>query len=209
MNNIHVETSDPNSHHTELYSRMNNKWNLKHNAWTGGHFKVSNLSKGYHGILKQYWDFYIKKNNVNVLLVSESQQVKQEFNLVYPQWEIDTIDLYPEINNDKTQPTIIGDICSYTNPLSKKYDLIISQATLEHVYNPFQAIYNLSNALNKDGILVTHTHPPGFEYHRYPCDYIRFMKDWWYDLPKYINNIILMEFYMENNINVFTCYKKI
>lgn len=210
MDSIHVETKESKTHYNELYSRSNQSWNLdKDDYFIGGAFRVSNLSGGYHGILKQYWNFYLTKKNPNVLLISESDKVKQEFNTFYSEWIIDTIDLYPEINVDKTQPNIVGDICSQTNPLTKKYDLIINQATIEHVYNPFQAMYNLSNALELDGILITHTHPPGFGYHRYPNDYIRFMKDWWYDLPKYIDGIILMELCMSENSHVFTCYKKI
>ena len=33
------------------------------------------------------------------------------------------------------------------------------------------------------------------------------MKDWWYDLPKYISNIKLNELYMHENRYVFTLYE--
>lgn len=80
---------------------------------------------------------------------------------------------------------------------------------MEHIYNPFKAIENLASLLKPNGILVSHTHPPAFEYHSYPRDYFRFMLDWWYDLPNYIKNIELIELYQHGDRHVFTCYKKL
>ena len=69
---------------------------------------------------------------------------------------------------------------------------------------------NLCNLLKPTGIIVNHTHPPGFGYHQYPRDYIRFMKDWWYDLPKHLDNSIeLLQVWMHRNQHVFSCYRKI
>jgi hypothetical protein len=197
------------THSTYYFSKTNKVWDVTiypGNYTIGGLFSVSNLSKGYHGILKQYWDHYT--TGTNVLLISENNIVKDEFQSVYPNWNIHTLDNYPEIST-VNDVDIIGDICNQTNPITSMYDLIINQATLEHVYNPFQAMVNLINSLNVGGILVTHTHPPNQEYHQYPRDYFRFMIDWWIDLPKYIKNIELLEVYMHNNAHVFTCYRKI
>jgi SAM-dependent methyltransferase len=180
-------------------------------SWIGGKFVVRNISTGYHKIMIDYIDKYIDTNTeLKVLLVSENNTVKQDFNNVYPKWDIDTIDLYPEISKDNNCD-ILGDICSYMNPIpiDNNYDLIINQATLEHLYNPFRAMENLTSKLKNDGLLVSHTHPPGFQYHQFPRDYFRFMKDWWYDLPKYISNIELKELYMHQNRHVFTLYQKI
>jgi len=196
------------NHDNYLYSKYNHDWDtsIHPNHYTiGGLFKCSNLSGGYHGILNQYWDMYNIGNDV--LLISENNKVKQEFNLIYPNWNIKTIDLYPEISTTN-DVDIIGDISSMNNPITDKYDLIINQATIEHLYNPFQCMLNLTNSLKENGILVTHTHPPNQEYHQYPRDYFRFMIDWWIDLPKYISNIELLEVCMKNNAHVFTCYKK-
>ena len=197
------------THSNYYYSKYNKEWDTiiyPNNYTIGGLFKVSNLSGGYHGILKQYWDTYNTGNDV--LLISENNKVKKEFSDIYPNWNIQTIDFYPEIstNNDVD---IVGDICNQNNPLLNNYDLIINQATIEHVYNPFQAILNLTKSLKSGGILVTHTHPPNQEYHQYPRDYFRFMIDWWIDLPKYIDNIELLEVYMINNAHVFSCYRKL
>ncbi len=212
------ETRDPHNHDNEFYSKNNNSWDLSggnnETFWIGGHFKAPNLSNGFHGILTQYWEYYSKQNfgnnEINVLLVSENKNVKNIFKSIYPNWNIDIIDLYPELQIENDNSIIKGDICSFKNPLeTNKYHIIIAQAILEHVYNPFQAMYNFSNSLTTNGILVVHTHPPGFGYHRYPCDYIRFMKDWWYDIGKYIDNLELLELFQKNNIHVFSCYQKI
>lgn len=199
-----------NNHVDYFYSKNNNNWDLTiypNNYTIGGLFKCSNLSGGYHGILKQYWEHYNKGNNI--LLISENNKVKEEFKSSYPNWIIDTIDFYPEISTNTNDVDIVGDISAPVNPIIMQYDLIINQATLEHVYNPFQAMFNLTKSLKTNGILVTHTHPPNQEYHQYPRDYFRFMIDWWVDLPKYIDDIELLELCMKNNAHVFTCYKKI
>lgn len=178
-------------------------------GFIGGKFPVRNISTGYHKIMIDYIEKYININtNLNVLLISENNTVKCDFNEVYPKWNIDTIDLYPEISQDNNCD-ILGDVCSNTNPIHKYYDLIINQATLEHLYNPFKAMENLASRLKNHGLLVSHTHPPGFQYHQFPRDYFRFMKDWWYDLPEYISNIKLNELYMHENQHVFTLYEKI
>lgn len=198
------------THDTDFYSNDGSQWDLnQHGYWVGGYFQVSNLSNGYHGIMKQWWDAHAQNvPKPRVLLLSESQKVKEEFVSHYPNWDVLTLDMYHELTGNK--PDIIGDICSQQNPLSgHKFDVIISQATLEHVYNPFQAMFNLLDALDSNGVLVTHTHPPGFGYHRYPADYIRFMKDWWFDLPNFIPNIKLLYMYMYTNTQVFTCYQKV
>jgi len=194
----------------DFYSKDDNKWDLSVLRGVGGPwFFCSNLSLGYHGLLRQYWDKYITiDKSINVLLVGDNNTSKKEFNLVYKNWNIETTDLYVDLKNN-VNCDIVFDTCSRETKLDQKYDLIINQANLEHMYDPFQAMYNLVHALKKDGILLTHTHPPAMPYHAYPRDYFRFMKDWWYDLPNYIKDIELYELYSYNNEHVFTMYKKI
>ena len=196
-------------HYNNFYSRNNYNYDLSKESWyIGGRFIVQNLSGGYHGIMKQYWEKYLDTTQpLDVLLVSENNKVKKQFNDIYPYWNIKTIDLYYELTSEK--PDIIGDICSNDNPLvNYKFDLIINQATLEHLYNPFRAMENLCISLKQNGYIVNHTHPPDLMYHSYPRDYFRFMIDWWYDLPKYINHIELNEVCMIENAHVFSVYKK-
>ena len=190
------------------YTTSNVNWNVGIDSMgrTGGNFYVSNLSNGYHGILKEWWEYYNKGNDV--LLISENNVVKQQFQNVYPHWNITTMDYYPELINN-SEVDIFQNICSDDFNVDKKFDLIINQATLEHVYDPFRAMKNLISILKPNGVIVTHTHPPACPYHSYPRDYFRFMVDWWYDLPKYIEKIELQELYMHDNICVFTCYTKL
>ena len=196
------------SHCNYKYSCQKKTWNVNicNLGRTGGNFHVSNLSNGYHGILKQWWEYYNK--GTDVLLISENNVVKQQFKNIYPNWNIVTLDYYPELI-ENSSVDIVENICNKNFNVDKKFDLIINQATLEHVYNPFQAMENLISILKPEGILVSHTHPPACPYHSYPRDYFRFMIDWWIDLPKYIENIQLCELYMHDNLNVFTCYKKL
>jgi hypothetical protein len=214
---LYPQTADTSSHDREFYSRNNLKWELApspyHGVGVGGHFPAPNLSGGFHGILKQYWDYftalYFPDQQINVLLVSENVNVKKQLEVLYPNWIIDIVDLYPELQS-KDDGIIVADVCLVDNPLPKnKYHLIISQALLEHVYNPFQVMVNLGQSLVENGVLITHTHAPAAGYHRYPCDYIRFMKDWWYDLEKYIDELELLELYQFENNHVFSCYRKV
>jgi len=50
------------SHCNYTYSCQNKTWNVNicNLGRTGGNFYVSNLSNGYHGILKQWWEYYNK-----------------------------------------------------------------------------------------------------------------------------------------------------
>lgn len=193
----------------KVFSKDNRTWNfnIPTGFWIGGRHPASNLSQGFHGILKQWWDFYSSQlDSPHVLLVSENLKVKEEFHATYPTWTIDVIDLFTELQNESN--VIVADICK--EQLEKKYDLIINQANLEHMYDPFGAMRNLTNSLNSGGYMITHTHAQNFHYHQFPRDYIRFMIDWWYDLPQQIENIELLELYEDDNSHhVFTCYKKL
>jgi hypothetical protein len=56
--------------------------------------------------------------------------------------------------------------------------MIISQATLEHLINPFKHFCDLASLVDEDGYLIIHTVLPGFFYHRVPIDCFRFYPDW-------------------------------
>lgn len=132
----------------QVFSLENRKWDYAARGyWLGGCLPVPNLSKGYHGIMKQWWEHYMKGKQV--LLISESKAVKNVFQDHYPHWVFDTLDLFPEESNaTQADCDILGDIAHENNPLQlDHYDLIINQATLEHVYNPFAAMKNMITAL--------------------------------------------------------------
>lgn len=198
------------AHINEVYSKNGKIWNLKMDGWwVGGHLPAPNLSQGYHAIQQQWWEEYATGNNV--LLVSETKKVKRTFESIYKHWSILAIDRFTELTDASSDGCdIVGDICEVPSPLAGyKFDLIINQATLEHVYNPFGAMKNLVDSLNRGGIIISHTHPPAMVYHSFPRDYFRFMKDWWYDLPQWLPGIELLELAMIDNLHVFTCFRKI
>lgn len=205
MENFKDLTKD---HKTEFWSSANKNWDiyLYEDRWIGGRVIVPNLSKGYHGILKQWWDFYNKNQISDVLLISEGNEVKKIFQNYYSNWNIKTTDKYFDL---QSKPDIIADICKSNSLPEKSFDLIINQATFEHLYNPWAAIENCAKALKLNGIITIHSHPPGFPYHSYPRDYFRFMKDWWHDIPYFFNGIELIEFCMYDNMHVFAAYRKI
>jgi len=62
--------------------------------------------------------------------------------------------------------------------IDKKFDLIVSQAIFEHLLNPYKHLNDLSNIVTSKGHIIIHTVMPGFPYHRYPIDSVRFFPDW-------------------------------
>lgn len=171
--------------------------------WIGGRFQVSNFSNGYHGILKQWWDYYNK--GVSCLLISENNKVKSEFQIQYPEWRFQTLDFY----DNKGEPVDIKvNLCdALPSKIDSAFDLIICQATLEHLYDPFMAMKNMSSLLNDKGVVVIHTHVPGYYYHPYPRDYLRFHPDWFEDIPVFIKEYKLLELYATQG-HIFSAYEK-
>lgn len=183
---------------------MSKEWDLSISGGgdsVGGWWPVRNLAQGYHGIEKQWWEYYAKKNP-RVLLISESNDVKDDFQKEYPDWMIATTDMPGGQDCD-----LALDLCEDWN-IDMKFDLIICQATLEHLYNPFKALENMSNVLAEDGIIVIHTQAPKFPYHPWPVDCFRFMNDWWKEVEKHFP-LELIEFYNHNDYHVFACYRRI
>jgi hypothetical protein len=58
------------------------------------------------------------------------------------------------------------------------FSLIVSQAMIEHLIDPYKHVRDLYSLLAVDGNLIIHTVVPGFGYHRYPVDCVRFFPDW-------------------------------
>lgn len=180
-------------------------------GWIGGKFDIPNQSTGYHGILKQWWNAY-KTENASWLLISEKNHVKPYFKTEYPNDTFKTLEYFAENNEVDYR----YDLCDRNLPTNViKFDLIVCQATLEHIYDPYSAILNMINLLNKDGILTIHTHTPHYPYHPYPRDYLRYHPDWFLDIPNTIRNVELLELFDASNDNddlsghIFSCYKKL
>jgi hypothetical protein len=60
----------------------------------------------------------------------------------------------------------------------ERFGLIISQANLEHLINPYKHVADLAGLLAPRGCMVMQSHLPGFFYHRVPIDCFRFYPDW-------------------------------
>lgn len=123
------------------------------------------------------------------LLVSESRKVAMAYSSVYSDTSFLSCDLFSELQEaaygDDGRPDFVWDV---TTPLqsSDTFNSAIAFALLEHVIDPIMAIRNMLECLEKTGYLYIMTHSPSFHIHRYPCDYIRFNKDFWLDLPAYL-----------------------
>lgn len=175
------------------------------NGWVGKPLVVPNLSGGYHGLLKQWFDHY-KRKNFKCLLISENNLVKEKFQTIYPDIEFKTTEFYDEMNDNVDLKLNLCD--AWDNSALEKFDIIVCQATFEHLYDPCTAIKNLSNISNINGIILIHTHVPGMFYHPFPKDYIRFHPDWFFDVKIFAKDLELVEL-IEAGVHIFAAYKKI
>ena len=90
--------------------------------------------------------------------------------------DLETLD----VNDFGSYPDIVCDICSDVTDLENRYDKIICIAILEHVYDPFKAVFNLKKMLKNNGKIYGYV-PYLFYYHAPQDlkfqDYFRFSKD--------------------------------
>lgn len=141
--------------------------------------------------------------NADVLLVSENNLVKKHFQIAYPSWKFTTLDLY---NNMGEEVDLKKNLCEPWVEYSK-FDKIIVQATFEHLYDPVMALKNLSRSLQEGGEMYIHTHVPGFQYHQFPRDYLRFYPDWFVDSQEFVGKLQLREMYI-NKGHIFVLFKQ-
>lgn len=90
--------------------------------------------------------------------------------------------------------------------VNKKFDLIISQAMFEHLIDPYKHLKDLITLLNNDGYLIIHTEMPGYNYHRYPVDTVRFFPDWFEEAAERFSLKIVMKF--RRDFHVVYVFKK-
>lgn len=182
---------------------LSKNWDLSvaNGYWIGGYFPVSNSSNGYHKILAQWWENFLRPGH-HVLLVTENEIVKNEFSLLYP----GTVFKNLEYQSNKRDFDL--DLCKPWDYVTiDKFDAIVCQATFEHLFDPVQAMRNLINITNDNGEIYIHTHTPGFHYHPYPRDYLRFQPDWFEDVAKNFTNVRLLDLFY-NESHIFSRYKK-
>jgi SAM-dependent methyltransferase len=86
------------------------------------------------------------------------------------------------------------------------FDLIISQAILEHLLNPYKHLHDLVSLLQPNGHLILHTVIPGFPFHRYPIDAVRFFPDWFEEAALKLK--LSVERKRLRYTHIFYCFKK-
>lgn len=82
-------------------------------------------------------------------------------------------------------------------PLLWQYDCIVSQSMLEHLLDPYKHVRDCVTLLRPGGHLILHTMMPGFNYHRYPIDCMRFYPDWFEEIAKRMA-LIVVDKYIHN-----------
>ena len=92
------------------------------------------------------------------------------------------------------------------SPEMGSFDLIISQAILEHLIAPYEHLVSLAKLLNTDGYLLVHTVTPGFIYHRYPIDTYRFFPDFFETFAQ--KNDLLVHRKRVNDNHIFYMFQR-
>ena len=124
---------------------------------------------------KDFRDQILKDINIDDEVLDIGKAMRDKFNKIVCK-KVETLD----VNDFGSYPDIVCDICSDVTQLENKYDKIICIAILEHVYDPFKAVFNLKKMLKTDGKIYGYV-PYLFYYHA-PTDlkfqdYFRFSKD--------------------------------
>lgn len=114
----------------------------------------------------------------NLLLPGEKNVVKPIFSdiLAIPTEAISTAGLAEDMDwpwNFEESPPEFG-----------QFDCIVSQAMLEHLIDPCMHMRDMEKHLAPGGFLIVHSVTPGFDYHRYPVDCVRFFPDWFEEVGK-------------------------
>jgi len=169
---------------------------------SGNHLK-SGLGAGFHGILIDYIEKYKPKNAEKVAIIAESDEVAQELKKAFP-WATTIINIV-DYKDKKTGDDFDVDL-NIKHNFKSEYDVVLSQALLEHVSNPFMAVENFTDLLKKGGVLILHTHNYKMPYHACPIDCVRYFKDWFVDLQKYLP--IKMVDFLEADVHMFCAYRK-
>lgn len=75
------------------------KFDAKIARGVGGWFSVPNLSGGYHGLMRQWWEYY--GFGKSCLLVSETIPVRQAFEVSYPGVRFVSTDYFLELSDNQ------------------------------------------------------------------------------------------------------------
>jgi len=144
----------------------------------------------YHGEIIQWVQMLTPSPN-RTLLAGEAKQAASELARIMDLGKIITagvLDVDIPWNFEKQVPEMGA------------FNLIISQAILEHLLDPYQHMLALNTLLEKGGYLLVHTVTPGFVYHRYPIDSCRFYPDFFETFAERVNLKVCKKRVHDNHI---------
>ncbi len=149
----------------------------------------------YHGeIIKWARDLSPK----NIFFAGENKETAKRLNKIINAEKVFTAGL---VDTDFT-----WDFEKNAPVFEENFELVVSQAILEHLLNPYKHIEDLSNLLQANGHLILHTVMPGFPYHRHPIDSVRFFPDWFEEIAEKMNMKTVRKRINDNHI--FYMYQK-
>jgi len=91
-------------------------------------------------------------------------------------------------------------------PMREQYDCIVSQSMLEHLIDPYKHVRDCAALLKPGGHMILHTMMPGFNYHRYPVDCVRFYPDWFEEVAKRLSLAVADKYI--HNARITYLYRK-
>jgi len=153
---------------------------------------VPNLSGSYHGLLRKQWETHGLGRRC--LLVSETSDVRRCFEEAYPDTAFVCTDYYTNLRADNPCDVVWNvyeEAPAQLEPGS--FDSVICQAMLEHIMDPAGAMCRFCRLTAPGGMVYVHTHTPGYPYHAYPRDYVRFWPDWFRDIETVVPHLRLVE----------------
>ena len=146
-------------------------------------YRVNNLpseSGFYHGEMIK-WATELRPNRV--LFVGENKQTALSLKQIINAKEVYTTGL--------SNADYLWNFEEDPPSMENKFDLIISQAILEHLINPYKHVQDITSFIKNEGHIIIHTVMPGFHYHRYPIDALRFYPDWFEELSERLGMTVL------------------
>mmetsp|Transcript_1274 Transcript_1274/g.4034 ORF Transcript_1274/g.4034 Transcript_1274/m.4034 type:complete len:366 (-) Transcript_1274:391-1488(-) len=148
--------------------------------------EMPNLSGFYHQLLLIWAESaFSPAAPADVLLVSETEPTKLAMAARYPSWSFKTTNMFVEADE---RTDFLCDLSAPGGAIPPaSFDVIINQATLEHVIDPLGVLRGHAAQLRPGGLLVLHTHPAEGEtmpYHGYPRDYLRYHPTWFTDAAR-------------------------
>jgi len=171
----------------KLYGKFDRGSYTRYELWG-----LPNECKGYSGIILK-WAQDISPMPQRVLLAGEKRDVVGYLRFLGE--EICTAGLSEadyKWNFENDPPQQMG-----------KFDLIISQAILEHLLNPYKHLAALANLTITGGHLIIYGAKSGFPYHRFPIDACRFYPDWFEEMAQRLNLSII-----KKHIGIFYMFQK-